>query len=112
VTEDDVVEAAHRKFLALITSERRETQAKTRKRESTRRMWSFDRLPMPRAFMRGPKWRRLFDVKEIPIAEIDPVAAELHRPGRKLLVFTLEDDVRELLFTDVPELRPGVYAMW
>ena len=80
-------------------------------------MWSLDRLPMARAFFTGPKWRRHFDVREIPIADVDPEAARLHRPGRKLLMFTFEEDVRELVQLGAgtfrgEELRPGVFAQW
>lgn len=64
---------------------------------------------MPRAFMYGPRWRRHFDVREVPVADVDPVAAKYHRPGRTLLVFTFEPDVRELLQL---EIRPGVFAEW
>lgn len=81
-----------------------------RRRRSVRRMWSLDRLTMPRAFFCGPKWKRLCGVTERPIAEIDPAAAALHRPGRKLLMFSLEDEVRERVLP--PEIRPGVIPMW
>jgi hypothetical protein len=100
------------RLLERVTADRLATQAKTRKRESTRRMWSLDGLLMPRVYMRGPKWRRSFGVREVPIAEIDPDAACFHRPGRKLLMFSLEDDVRELLLIGLDELRPGVFAQW
>lgn len=79
------------------------------RRRSVRRMWSSDELPMPRAFFRGPRWKRLCDVREVPIAEIDPVAAKYHRPGRKLLIFTFEDEVRERI---CEQLRFDVYAQW
>jgi hypothetical protein len=92
-----------------ITAERLATWVHKKRRASTRRLWSFDHLPMPRCYMRGPKWRRAFDVREIPIADLDPQAAKLHRPGRKLLVFTLEPDVRELVCEPI---RGDVYAMW
>jgi hypothetical protein len=72
-------------------------------------MWSFDHLPMPRAFFKGPKWKRLCDVSERLIADVDPFAAQYHRPGRKLLMFTLEDDVRERA---CEQLRPNVFAQW
>jgi hypothetical protein len=98
-----------RGFVRQLTTERRAVQAKSRRRESTRRMWSFDGLPMARVYMHGPKWRRWFEVREVPIAEIDPDAAPLHRPGRKLLVFTLEEDVRERV---CEQLGFDRYAMW
>jgi hypothetical protein len=85
------------------------------RRRAVRRMWSLDNLPQPRAWFYGPKWKRHFNVQERPIAEIDPVAAQLHRPGRKLLMFTFEDEVRELTsrgFNEPEEIRPGVFAEW
>lgn len=99
-------------LLAKVTAEKQEVRLRVSRRQSTRRMWSLDELPMVRCFMRGPRWKSTFGVCEVPIAEIDPEHASWHRLGRKLLMFTLEDDVRELVFTDVPELRPGVYAEW
>lgn len=80
-----------------------------RRRRSVRRMWSTDNLVMPRAYFRGPRWKRICGVKEIPIAALDPERARFHRPGRKLLVFSLVDDVRELI---CEPLRGDVYAMW
>lgn len=80
-----------------------------RRRRSLRRMWSTDDLPMPRAYFCGPRWKRICGVEEIPIADLHPVAAQYHRPGRKLLVFSLVDDVRELI---CEPLRGDVYAMW
>lgn len=79
-------------------------------RRSVRRMYSLDALPMPRAFFRGPKWKRLCGVVERPIAEIHPIAAQYHRPGRKLLIFSFEDEVRERILPR--EIRPGVIPMW
>jgi len=79
------------------------------RRRAMRRMWSMEQLPMPRAFFRGPRWKRLCGVRETPIVEIDPVAAQYHRKGRKLLIFSFEDDVRERV---LEELRPEVFAMW
>lgn len=84
-------------------------KAKVRRRPHTRRMWSVDDLPMPRVFMHGPRWRSAFGVSEIPIAVLDPERAHWHRPGRKLLTFTLEEDVRERVCV---EIRPGVVAEW
>lgn len=81
-----------------------------RRRRSVRRMWSTDNLPMPRAFFKGPKWKRLCGVEERPIAEVHPIAAQYHRPGRKLLIFTFEDEVRERVLQR--EIRPGVIPMW
>lgn len=94
-----------------LTAER---QAPRRRR--IRRMWSLDRLPMAQAFFHGPKWKRLCGVEEKRIADIDPAAAKLHRPGRKLLMFSLEDEVRELAtrrgLKVYEELRPGVFEEW
>jgi hypothetical protein len=80
-----------------------------RRRRSLRRMWSLEQLPMPRAFFTGPKWKRLCEVREVPIAEIHPQAAELHRPGRKLLIFSFEDEVRERV---LERLGHDVFACW
>lgn len=99
-------------LVARVTAENLARFVQKRKRETTRRMWSLDRLPMPRAFMRGPKWRRLFGVEERPIADVAPDQASWHRPGRKLLMFTLEDDVRELILPEENQIRPGVLPEW
>lgn len=80
-----------------------------RRRTGHRRLYSLDHLPMVRVWMHGRRWRRHFGVREVPIAEFAPSSAPYHRPGKKLLVFSLEDDVRELV---LEELRPGVYAEW
>jgi hypothetical protein len=80
-----------------------------RRRRSVRRLWSFDHLPMPRAFFRGPKWKRLCGVSERLIADVDPFAAQYHRPGRKLLLFSFEDDVRERACVPI---RGDVCAQW
>lgn len=48
-------------------------------------------------------------VQHVPIATVDPIAAQYHRPGRKLLVFTFEDEVRELV---LERLNHEVYAQW
>jgi hypothetical protein len=106
---DAIATEVFRKLLAQVTEERRRTRARQQKREATRRMWPLEQLPMPRVYMHGPKWRRFFDVQERPIAEIDPEAAKLHRPGRKLLWFSLEDDVRERVLEPLGFDR---YAEW
>jgi hypothetical protein len=36
-------------------------------------------------------------------------AVTWHPRGKKVLVFSFEDDLRELMFE---EIRPGVYAQW
>jgi hypothetical protein len=67
---------------------------------------------MARVFMYGPKWRRHFKVIEVPIADVDAATAQYYQPRSnraKLLMFTLEDDVRELV---TEEVRPGVTAQW
>lgn len=76
----------------------------------TRRIWSYDRLPMPRAFFHGPRWRSHCGVTSRDIREVAPWAAPYHPNGRRLLVFTFEPDVRELVLEE--ELRPGVTPMW
>lgn len=74
-----------------------------------RHIYSVDDLPMPRAFMHGPKWRRHFEVQAVPIAVLSPALASFHRPGRTVLTFSFETDVRELV---LEQLRPGVFAEW
>lgn len=94
--------------VTLVSDLTRERTTITRARK-IRRMWSTDRLPMPRAFFFGRRWKKLCGVTEQPIAEVDPEAAKYHRPGRKLLLFSLEDEVRERV---LEEIAPGVYAEW
>jgi hypothetical protein len=65
---------------------------------SARRLWNDDNLPMPRAFMIGPKWRRHFGVR-----------SERRAFASTKLTFTFEDDVRELV---LEQLRPGTVAEW
>lgn len=89
-----------------VLTQERQTVRRVRK---IRRMWSTDRLPMPRAFFFGRRWKKLCDVTERPIAEVDPEAAKYHRPGRKLLLFSLEEEVRERV---LEQLAPGVFAEW
>lgn len=73
-------------------------------------MYSIDGLRVPRAWFHGPKWKRLCGVREVPIADLVP-AEQLtwHPRGKKILVFSFEEDLRELMFE---EIRPGVYADW
>ena len=68
-----------------------------RRRRCVRRMWSLERLPLPRAFFHGPRWRSTCGVRDVPIADVDPIAARYHRPGRRLLMFTLEEEVRAVV---------------
>ena len=71
---------------------------------------SIDELPMPRAWMHGPRWQSHFGVTQRPIADVDPPWASRCRAGRKfVLVFTFEDEVRERV---LEEIRPGVFAQW
>lgn len=79
------------------------------RRQGQRRVYNLEQLPLPRCYMCGPKWRRLFDVEERLLADIRPESAIYHRPGKTILVFSFEHDVRELV---LEELRPGVFAMW
>lgn len=72
-------------------------------------LWSFDELPRARVWMTGPHWRRLFGVQQVPLVDVAPDSARFHRPGKQVLLFTFEDDVRELV---LEEIRPGVYAEW
>ena len=124
MTLDDVRLAAHeramqtdpayRSVMESIDAQRRLVENLTlsrrgSRRRALRRMWSTDNLSMPRAFFSGPRWKRLCGVQEIPIAAIDPIAATYHRPGRKLLVFTFEEEIRERI---CEQLRFNVYAQW
>ena len=69
-----------------------------------------DPLPMARVWMRGPKWKRAFDVRHGLLADVDPVvAARFGRPGVKFWWYDFELDVRELV---LEEIRPGVVAEW
>ena len=81
--------------------------------DRTRRIYSYDRLPMPRAFMHGPKWQRHFGVRALLVREMPPPGIDVNRgdfsDARRYLAFTFEHDVRELV---VKELRPGVVAQW
>jgi hypothetical protein len=72
-----------------------------------------------RALLMGPKSKRHFGVQQRSIEEIRPPWWALVRQGRRwVLVFTLEEDVRELVTIGgwqherFDELRPGVFAMW
>lgn len=75
-----------------------------------RRLFSLDRLRV-RVWMWGPRWRRAFGVREVPLTEIAPESVPYHprARGKTLLVFSLEDEVRERV---LEEIRPGVYAQW
>jgi hypothetical protein len=77
---------------------------------NVRRCWCVDRLPRVRTLMLGPRWRQAFGVEQRPIAEINPPWAMQVRADRKwVLVFTLEDEVRERV---LEEIRPGIFAQW
>lgn len=106
----------HQKFLMLITEARIEARV-AKKRRSFRRVWpiEFTSGIFVKFFMTGPRWKSLFGVVERPIAEIDPIAAKYHRPGRKLLIVSLEEDIREITaegWGAHEELRPGIRAEW
>lgn len=80
------------------------------KRESHRRIYVLDGLRMPRVWMHGPKWRRLFDVREVLLVDLLPPSLDRYfDPRRKALTWSFEDDIRELI---QDEIRPGVYAQW
>jgi hypothetical protein len=65
------------------------------------RLFLRDILPMPRVFLHGPRWRRLFDVRELLIDDEFGV--------RRVWVYDLEADVRERV---CEEVRPDVFAEW
>ena len=81
-----------------------------------RRLWNLDNLPSVRCLMVGPRWMRSFGVEQLPIAKVQPPWWEECRVGRRwVLVFSLEDDVQELVqkgWMARDELRPGVFAAW
>ena len=60
---------------------------------------------MPRVWLWGPKWKRLFDIRTPLMSEVSPEAARYH----PLLVYNLESDVRELV---CERLRFDVVAEW
>lgn len=63
-----------------------------------------------RVWFKGPKWKRLCGVREVPIADIVPAdQIGWHRPGKRVLVFSIEEEIRERV---LEEIRPGVYSMW
>lgn len=63
------------------------------------RMWPLPDVGLLRAgiFITGPRARRLFGITRRPIADVAPFSAPLHRPGKQLWWYDLEDDVRELV---------------
>jgi len=79
------------------------------RRRSTSRIYNVDGLRMPRCWMWGPKWKRHFNVRAVPITDVFPQSAPYHRPWATVLVFTFEEDLREMI---LEEIRPGVHAMW
>jgi hypothetical protein len=77
-----------------------------------RRIWPLPDLALPnvRIFVAGPRRRRAFGICRRSIAEVAPRFAGMHRAGKQLWWFDLEDDVRELVMRH--EIRPGVTAEW
>lgn len=75
----------------------------------TLRLYHLDGLKTPRCWMWGPQWKRHFQVRARRIAEVAPASAKYFRTGATVLVFSFEDDIRELV---LEEIRPGVYAQW
>lgn len=76
-----------------------------------RRIWPVPDFALPnvRIFLAGPQRRRAFGIRRRPIAEVAPLAALCHRPGKKLWWFDLEADVRELV---CEPLQFDRVAMW
>jgi len=75
------------------------------------RLWSIDNLPMPRAWLTGPRWRSAFGVERRSITEVKPPWANQVRAGRRwVLCFSFEEDVRERVLEE--ELAPGVLPEW
>lgn len=79
------------------------------KKRSIRRLYSTDGLGV-HVFMTGPRWRSHFQIREVPIADVvPPDQISWHPRGKKILMFSLEDECRERM---CEEIRPGVFAMW
>jgi hypothetical protein len=77
-----------------------------------RRVWSLDGLRV-RFWMSGPRWMQHFGVRVVPIADVVPAdQVSWHRAGKRILLVSLEADVRELVRADQDEIRPGVRAEW
>jgi hypothetical protein len=84
----------------------------TQRRPSRRRILRLYCLEptLVRAWFYGPKWKRLCGVREVPISDVVPAdQVGWHRKGKRLLVFSHEDEIRERV---LDEIRPGVFAMW
>ncbi len=66
-------------------------------------------VPMPRVWLYGPKWQRVFHVQHLRIADVAPESADLHRKNATRWFYDFTDDVRELVCEPI---RHDVYAMW
>lgn len=86
-----------------------ETWIARQKAKKTLKLYSLDGLRMPKCWMHGPRWKQRFDVREQLLSDVSPTSAGYHQIGKKVLTFTFEDDLRELMFQ---EIRPGVLADW
>jgi hypothetical protein len=106
---NEEVEAAFAQWCARRKAESQARRAAKRLTCTLLACWPPHRLRMPRAYFQGQNWQRAFDVQRVPIAEVDPVSAKYHRPGKRVLVYDFTDDVRELVCEPI---RHDVYAMW
>lgn len=79
------------------------------KRPSIRRVYSLDKLPMVRFWFHGPKWRSRCEVSLKFLADVSPSSTAYHKPGKVILVATLEEEIRERI---LERLYHDRYAMW
>jgi hypothetical protein len=86
-------------------------------RRGQRRLYVFDGLRMPFVWVTGPRWRRYFGVREacqvryVHCGETGRIAVVRGPLRAQMLIYSFEDDVRELVLMQ-REIRPGVYAQW
>lgn len=69
-------------------------------------------LPMAGVWMRGPKWKRAFNLTHRPLADVDPDAARDLRPlqAKTYWWYDFEPDVRELVCEPVQFDRVAMWA--
>lgn len=81
-----------------------------KRRTHSIKIWTLDRLPSLRVYMHGPQWRRHFNVRHVPIVDVDP--SGVHPPGKMLWIFELWEDVQERICRTGDLIRPGIFAEW
>jgi hypothetical protein len=108
--ESGIVTITDPRYREWLTEQQREAvERRRRRRDRPRRLAVLETLPMPRVFLRGPRWQKHFNVQRRPIADVHPWSAESRRPGKTLFVYSFLDDVRERV---LEQLRHDVYAEW